>query len=197
MLYSYQKATPDHPSPGKIIPRHLKMMPIIISSIGLGLVASVAWPMASYNINAYLDSKNQDFGLLSPIIYESFASEASEIESPTILSEVDYTKASNWFSFSQEEAAGNGGQSVSDFINLDFGQGHQERTRNKVALARPDTTAIAIGVRISAPSPRPMAIGSSPRIVVRLVIRIGRSRTEPAWIIASILGIPCLRRKFI
>lgn len=120
MLYSYQKATPDHPSPGKVIPRHLKAIPVLISSIGLGLVASVAWPMASYNVTSFFNTKNQDLGLLSPIIYESLASESeSNSNLPTVLSEVDYTKASNWFTFSPESApAETSDESISEFINL-------------------------------------------------------------------------------
>ena len=49
----------------------------------------------------------------------------------------------------------------------------------------PPMTAIAIGERISAPSPQPSAIGTSPRTLLNIVIRIGRSRTSPASFSAS------------
>ena len=77
MLYSYQKATPEMPSPGKLIPRYLRILPILVSSIGLGLVTSVIWPMVSYNLSLKLNSGSSKNTLLSPIIYESFASEAN------------------------------------------------------------------------------------------------------------------------
>ena len=65
-----------------------------------------------------------------------------------------------------------------------------------VELIRPLITAMAIGVRISAPSPRPRAIGVRPRTVVAVVIRIGRRRTDPAVTTASSRGIP-LRRSVL
>ena len=63
-----------------------------------------------------------------------------------------------------------------------------------VELMSPATTVMAMGVRISDPSPRPSAMGRSPRTVVAVVIRIGRSRTEPACTIASVLDRPLARR---
>lgn len=115
MLYSYQKATPDQPSPGKIIPRYLRIFPLLMSSLGLGLVASVVWPIASYNLTYFFNTQNQETSLLSPAIYESFARETgTQNNEPTVLSEVDYTKASNWFSFTESAQP----TSQSEFIDL-------------------------------------------------------------------------------
>src|SRR5262249_48309950 len=44
----------------------------------------------------------------------------------------------------------------------------------------PPTTARPSGLRESAPAPSPSAIGSTPRIVVSVVIRIGRKRIREA-----------------
>ena len=44
-------------------------------------------------------------------------------------------------------------------------------------------------------SPIPMAVGSRPRTVVRVVIRIGRRRVRPERISASRADIPCSRRR--
>jgi len=117
MLYSYQKATPETPSPGKLIPRYLRILPILVSSIGLGLVASVVWPMVSYNLSIKLNSGSNKNTLLSPIIYESFASEANTDE-PTLITDVDYTKASNWFTFSPADGVTTPPTGQSQFINL-------------------------------------------------------------------------------
>ncbi len=56
---------------------------------------------------------------------------------------------------------------------------------------------IAIGPRISAPSPKPSAIGVSARTVVRVVIRIGRSRIRPPATIASVFAIPSRRSRLM
>jgi|CXWL01.1.fsa_nt_gi LPXTG-site transpeptidase (sortase) family protein len=105
MLYSYQKATDQIPSPGKVIPDHLKVLPTLVSAIGLGLVASVAWPIASYQFSLLLNRTQSKSSLLSPISYESFASEpdGSEKNKPVLVSDLDYTKASNWFTFQPSE----------------------------------------------------------------------------------------------
>lgn len=120
MLYSYQKATKEMPSPGKVIPRYLKILPTMISSLGLGLVASVIWPMASYNLSQVLNQNTDRNNLLSPIIYESFASEnntATQNE-PTLIADVDYTRASNWFTFSPSDTNAGPIPGQSEFINL-------------------------------------------------------------------------------
>ena len=54
-------------------------------------------------------------------------------------------------------------------------------------------TATAIGVRISAPSPTPMAMGARPKTVVKVVITMGRRRTLPACTMASRLETPSRR----
>lgn len=108
------------PSPGKLIPRYLRILPTLVSSIGLGLVASVIWPMVSYNLSLKLNSGSNKNNLLSPIIYESFASEANANTSePTLIADVDYTKASNWFTFSPADGVTTPPTSQSQFINLD------------------------------------------------------------------------------
>ena len=58
-------------------------------------------------------------------------------------------------------------------------------------------TAIPIGERVSDPSPTPKATGSIPKTIAKVVIRIGRSRTGPAWRIASRRGTPLPRRTFV
>ncbi len=124
MLYSYQKATPDDRTPGKVVPRYLRVIPIFMSSLGLALVAAVVWPMFSYKVNYFFVTKTQESELLSPAVYESFASETSRNNNnqPVVLSEVDYTKASNWFSFSPSDLAptsdSSASTSQSQFINL-------------------------------------------------------------------------------
>ncbi len=108
MLYSYQKATSQSPTPGKVIPRYLRVLPTLVSSLGLGLVASVVWPMASYNLSLKMNDGGGQNNLLSPIIYESFASEynSGSGNEPTLIADIDYTKASNWFTFSPADATG-------------------------------------------------------------------------------------------
>jgi len=96
MLYGYRKATPQDPHPGRLIPLYVKVLPTIISAIGLGLVAFVVFPVVSYQINGLnILGSFTDSGLLSPASYQS---QAEEQTGPSIVgSGVDYTKASNWF----------------------------------------------------------------------------------------------------
>jgi len=93
MLYGYKKATTKNPHPGKKIPLYLKTVPTLISALGLGILAAVAFPVISYQLK---DIKlfSRDQGLLSPVYYESKAN--SDLE-PKILGDLDYTKASSWF----------------------------------------------------------------------------------------------------
>ena len=49
---------------------------------------------------------------------------------------------------------------------------------SSVDTVMPPITVIAIGVRTSAPSPNPSAIGTSPRIVLTVVMTIGRKRAR-------------------
>ena len=60
-------------------------------------------------------------------------------------------------------------------------------------MISPPITAIANGCCICAPGPKPSANGRRPKLVVRLVIRIGLKRTRPAVTKASCSGIPCSR----
>lgn len=105
MLYSYVKATDRTPSPGKIIPRYLRVLPTIVSALGLGLVASVVWPVGSYQLARTFNQEGSSSSLLSPATYESFASEGDAISNePTLIADIDYTKASNWFTFSPADS---------------------------------------------------------------------------------------------
>src|SRR5690554_801686 len=60
-----------------------------------------------------------------------------------------------------------------------------------VERINPPITTLPSGAINSAPSPIPRVIGIRPRIVVRLVIRIGLSLMGPAVSIASLLSMPC------
>lgn len=97
MLYGYKKATLKNPHPGRIIPTYLKTVPTIISALGLGLVAFVAYPLVSYQLkDTDLLAGFKNGGLLSPISYESVAN--NQDTGPTVAKGgVDYTKASSWF----------------------------------------------------------------------------------------------------
>ena len=57
----------------------------------------------------------------------------------------------------------------------------------------PPITAKAMGARKLAPSPNPITIGMSARMVVRVVIRIGRIRCRAAVMIASCRPYPNFR----
>lgn len=94
MLYGYRKATPDNPHPGRRIPLYLKTIPTIISSLGLAIIAGVAWPVVSYQLKDFRPFSQFNTGLLSPLYYESAA---SGDQGPVIVNGLDYTKASNWF----------------------------------------------------------------------------------------------------
>jgi LPXTG-site transpeptidase (sortase) family protein len=96
--YSYQKATPENPHPGKIIPPYLKLLPTIFSAIGLGLIGSVLWPIISYQIiPSFPNHRSSTDGLISPLVDDSFDILASQDQGPQVLSDIDFTKASNWF----------------------------------------------------------------------------------------------------
>ena len=102
MAYQYIKADQKHPSPGKLIPRYLRLAPILISSLGLAMVAAVAWPVVNYSISQFFQNENQTSSLLSPIYYEALGSEETD-PTPAVIGEIDYTRASNWFAFSPQE----------------------------------------------------------------------------------------------
>jgi len=96
MLYSYRKATPQNPHPGRIIPLYVKVIPTIISALGLALVAFVIFPVVSFEFpKINILGSFSDSGLLSPASYQS---QAEEDSGPSLIgSGVDSTKASNWF----------------------------------------------------------------------------------------------------
>lgn len=93
MLYGYKKATAKNPHPGRKIPIYLKTVPTLISALGLGILAAVAYPVVSYQLKDF-KLFTKDPGLLSPVYYESKANSDQE---PKILGDLDYTKASSWF----------------------------------------------------------------------------------------------------
>jgi len=96
MLYQYQKSTPTNPSPGHNIPNQIRFLPTLISAIGLGLVATVIWPLANYNFSQTLPSISPN-SLLSPLSYQSLAIDNTKTVSVRILDQVDYVRAGNWF----------------------------------------------------------------------------------------------------
>ncbi len=99
MLYGYRKATPKNPHPGRMIPTYLKAFPTIVSALGLGLVASVAYPMVSYQLQGInLQTFFEDTGPLSPASFELLA-EDTQNTGPSVIgaSSIDSTKASSWF----------------------------------------------------------------------------------------------------
>lgn len=96
MLYQYQKSNKENPSPGHTIPDQIRFLPTLISAMGLGLVATVIWPLVNYNLSraGFSSSTNS---LLSPLSYQSFAIDVSSESSIPMLGQVDYIKASSWF----------------------------------------------------------------------------------------------------
>ena len=103
MLYQYKKSTNENPSPGHTIPHQIRFLPTLISAIGLGLVATVIWPLANYHFSRKGLTSPQN-NLLSPLNYQSFAVDISKDSSVPVLDQVDYIKASNWFTGSPSSA---------------------------------------------------------------------------------------------
>ena len=64
-----------------------------------------------------------------------------------------------------------------------------------VEVMSPPTTARAMGARISAPAPRARNRGSMPPIMAKLVMRMGRSRTVPARMMAWRREMPSSRSR--
>lgn len=98
MLYAYKKATSQIPFPGHTIPKHLRFLPTLISSVGLAIITFVIWPILSYHY--FFTSFFLSNDLLSPLHYNSFA--ISSVQEPTVLLGIDYTKARNWFDTNNE-----------------------------------------------------------------------------------------------
>lgn len=94
MLYSYRKATPDNPHPGRKIPLYLKTIPTLVSALGLAILGGVAYPVVSYQFKGFNFFNLADSGLLSPVYYESQAKGDGE---PIVVQGLDFTKASSWF----------------------------------------------------------------------------------------------------
>ncbi len=94
MLYGYRKATPENPHPGRRIPLYLKTVPTLISALGLAILAGVAYPVVSYQLKDFHPLSQLNSGLLSPVYYESAA---SDDQGPVVINGLDYTKASSWF----------------------------------------------------------------------------------------------------
>jgi len=103
--YSYKKATFDNPYPSHHIPAYLRLLPTIVSALGLFLIGTVAWPLINYQVSAFYQDKPLDFRifpeLISPTVSENTLRAISQSVSlvPQISSNsnIDYTKASNWF----------------------------------------------------------------------------------------------------
>lgn len=93
MLYSYRKATKDNPHPGRRLPRYLKTIPTLVSALGLGILAGVAYPVISYQFKDVRLFNLADSRLLSPVFYESKSAGGE----PVVASGQDFTKASSWF----------------------------------------------------------------------------------------------------
>ena len=55
----------------------------------------------------------------------------------------------------------------------------------------PPTITMPNGIRLVAASPSDKASGNAPKLIARLVIKIGRNRCDAAKITASIFFIPC------
>lgn len=96
MLYQYQKSTSENPSPGHVIPQQIRFLPTLISAIGLGLVATVIWPLVNYQFSKNTFSVASS-SLLSPLNYQSLAVGDIETSAVRVLDQVDYVRASNWF----------------------------------------------------------------------------------------------------
>lgn len=94
MTYSYRKATPDNPHPGRRIPLYLKTIPTLVSALGLGILGGVAYPVVSYQFKDVHLFNFADSGLLSPVYYET---EANGDGGPVLVEGLDFTKASSWF----------------------------------------------------------------------------------------------------
>lgn len=103
MLYQYQKSTNENPSPGHTIPNQIRFLPTIISAVGLGLVATVVWPLIDYNFSKKPLSTSSS-SLLSPLNYQSLAVDTSKNQSVSVLDQVNYVQASNWFTGSSSTA---------------------------------------------------------------------------------------------
>lgn len=111
--YSYEKATPDNPHPGRFAPSYVKLLPTLFSAFGLALVGSVIWPILGYQIIAgkSLLDLPQSQPLLSPIVDDTIALASPEDNYPEVVSDIDYTKASTWFAMAPPEP-NNGGFQV-------------------------------------------------------------------------------------
>src|SRR5258706_13035236 len=94
MLYGYRKATPENPHPGRRIPLYLKTVPTLISALGLAILAGVAYPVVSYQLKDFHPLSQLNSGLLSPVSYESAA---SDDQGPVMLNGLAYPKPSSWF----------------------------------------------------------------------------------------------------
>lgn len=103
-LYTYQKQLPPDPVPQPSPPPQSKLhlgftfelFPTLISVVGLSLIVSVLWPILSYEFSDKSLANTTSTGLLVPLV------SASESDQPTVIGQVDYTKASNWFPTGQK-----------------------------------------------------------------------------------------------
>lgn len=102
-LVVYEKRVPLL-EPIKTPPKKIKLhpLPLVTSLAGLIMVASVVWPVMSYELanNKYQPATTSS-GLLIPIIENSPQVLAESAISPKVIGDTDYTKASNWFPSAQ------------------------------------------------------------------------------------------------
>lgn len=97
-LYVYQKKMPDPPVPATL-PKKLVIhpLPIITSLVGLIMIASVVWPVFSYEIsNGRYEPPTTSSGLLTPLVDMNTSALAAST-APKIVGDTDFTKAGNWF----------------------------------------------------------------------------------------------------
>jgi sortase A len=103
--YSYKKATFDNPYPGHHIPTYLRLLPTLVSALGLLLIGTVAWPLINYQVSAFYKEKPVNFSffpqLVSPVVSETALKNRprsiSLAPQTSSNNNIDYTKASNWF----------------------------------------------------------------------------------------------------
>ena len=97
-LYTYTKKLPDPPVPATL-PKKLVIhpLPIITSLVGLMMIASVVWPVFSYEISSnQSEVQTTPSGLLTPLV-DLNSSVLAASTAPKVVGDTDFTHASNWF----------------------------------------------------------------------------------------------------
>ncbi|KKU80616.1 MAG: Sortase family protein, LPXTG-site transpeptidase [Candidatus Gottesmanbacteria bacterium GW2011_GWA1_47_8] len=101
-LYYYVKKEPLSPPTSVVPPKRkvifsFRLLPTFTSVVGMALIVSVLWPIFSYELISA--SPNDEVvrtaaGLLNPLVEEVSPAYAL---GPRVVGNLDYTKASNWF----------------------------------------------------------------------------------------------------